>query len=129
MTANSPTHSWLATGFLLGAAMTLGILMFVPKNEADNLAYSALVLGLILAISSLAAFLIIEIRKLIAKGPATEQVINSSLRQGIELSLLIIGFMWLYRYDLLTWWDGVLLFITVALSDAALGFKKSPKVG
>lgn len=122
-------YQWFASGLFLGSVLVLGIIMTTPQERADSLTYIGLVAGLLLTISSFAAFLGLELRRLTHKGKLSQPAAIQSLRQGIELAVLVVASAGLAAIDSLGWWEGGLLVASVVFAELALTLRKLPAPG
>lgn len=124
-TTQQPSQ-WLASGLFLGSVLALSVLMFIPQPEADALTYLGLAAGLLLAITSFATFLNLQLRKRLAGGALEQSATTHAVRQGVELGVLVVGGAFLWAFTGMSWWEGGLLVAAVVFAEIALSFKKNP---
>ena len=122
-------YTWLASGIFFGLILTIGVLAFIPVSEADLMCYLGLVSGILLIIASIFSFLGIEIRKLILKDNFNDQALNQSLRQGLEIAVLIIASGILWKLTGLNWWELSLMIAAVIFAELAFAFSKNKQLG
>lgn len=125
MTSSPYPQAWLASGLLLGSAMTLFVLMQVPQPQADTLTYLALAAGLILAIASLLTFAGIQLRRAWYKGRLEITHYHSATRQGLEVAVLIVGGLLLWGFNGVSWWEAGLLAAAVVFAEIAWNTRKN----
>ncbi len=107
----------ISIGTLLSVAAFLSVLWFVDPFTSGLLQHIFFYLTLFLASAGLMTLVGIQLRKKVAPGMFTEQL-RTSFRQGILLSLMVIGLLILQVSGLLFWWVGltlVLFIITVEI--------------
>ena len=84
------------------------ILFFISPNKTGLIGFVLFYFSLFLAILGTAAILGFIIRVRLSQGPVFKQI-EVAFRQGIWISLLIVGLLLLQGLSLLKWWNGVLL--------------------
>lgn len=120
------SHSWLASGLLLGSILTLYVLMLIPQTQADSLTYVGLYAGLVLATASLATFAGLQLRRAIKRRPLTAPEVTSATRQGLESALLVTSSLFLLGFTGLGWWEAGLLTAAVIFAEVAISLGKNP---
>jgi len=86
------------------------VLFFINPDETGFIGFILFYLSLFLAILGTLAMFGFIIRARIKKGPIFKQV-ETSFRQGIWLSVFIIGLLLLQGLSLLRWWNCLVLFL------------------
>ncbi len=124
---SNPSHSWLASGLLLGSTVVLYVLMLIPQSEADRLTYVGLFGGLVLALASLATFGGLQIRRAAARRSLTTTEVGSAHRQGIEVAVLATSCLFLLGFTGLSWWEAGLLVAGVIFAEVAFSLRKNPQ--
>lgn len=88
----------------------VAVLFFVNPEETGLIGFVLFYFSLFLAVLGTASVLGFIIRARFNKGPVFKQV-ELAFRQGIWLSLLVIGVLLLQGQGLLRWWNGLLLLL------------------
>jgi len=87
------------------------VLFFINPDETGFIGFILFYFSLFLAIlGTLAIFGFIIRARIIKKGHIFKQV-ETSFRQGIWLSVFIIGLLLLQEFSLLRWWNCLVLFL------------------
>ncbi|MBL7141710.1 hypothetical protein ISS21_01275 [Patescibacteria group bacterium] len=84
------------------------LLFFITPVETGLIGFILFYFSLFLAIVGTAAIIGFIIRVRLSRGPVFKQV-EVAFRQGIWISLLIVGLILLQGLNLLKWWNGLLL--------------------
>ncbi len=85
------------------------VLFFINPDETGLIGFILFYFSLFLAILGSVAIIGFVIRARLKKGPVFKQVENA-FRQGIWLSIFLIGILLLKSLGLLEWWNGLVLF-------------------
>jgi len=87
------------------------VIFFVSPEETGLIGFVLFYFSLFLAIVGTAAIIGFIIRaRFLKKGPVFKNV-ESSFRQGVWISLLIVGLFLLQNLGVLRWWNGLFLFL------------------
>ena len=86
------------------------VLFFMNPKETGLMGFVLFYFSLFLAILGTGSILGFIIRTRFNKEPVFKQV-EASFRQGIWLSLLIVGLFLLQGLDILRWWNGLFLLL------------------
>ncbi len=86
------------------------VIFFVNPEETGLIGFILFYFSLFLAILGTAAIIGFLIRVRFNKGPVFKQV-EVSFRQGIWLSLLVVGLFLLQNLGILRWWNGLFLLL------------------
>ncbi|MEK7184059.1 MAG: hypothetical protein AAB701_00885 [Patescibacteria group bacterium] len=113
-------YSWLASGLLLGIVLVLGVVLTTPQTTADTLSHIALVLGIVLSLSSLFGFLGLEVRRLLFRQTLDNRGATQAIRQGTELALFLVGWVLLRMYTNLHIWETSLLCLAFVSAEIAM---------
>ena len=84
------------------------VIFFINPEETGLIGFVLFYFSLFLAILGTVAILGFVIRARLKTGPVFKQV-ETAFRQGIWLSLLIVGLFLLQGLDVLRWWNGLFL--------------------
>lgn len=86
------------------------VIFFVNPEETGLIGFVLFYFSLFLAILGTAAIIGFLIRTRFNTGPVFKQV-ETSFRQGIWLSLLVVGLFLLQNLGILRWWNGLFLLL------------------
>jgi len=104
------------------------VIFFINPEETGLIGFVLFYFSLFMAIVGTGAMIGFLIRTRFNKGPVFKQV-EVSFRQGIWLSLLIVGLFLLQNLDILRWWNGLfLLLFLMFLEFFFLSSRKKYKV-
>jgi len=85
------------------------VLFFINPDETGLIGFILFYFSLFLAILGSVAIIGFIVRARLKNGPVFKQVENA-FRQGIWLSIFLIGILLLKSLQLLEWWNGLVLF-------------------
>lgn len=120
---NNP-YQMFASGLFFGSLLTLGILMTIPQEDADFMTYLGLAAGFSLMIVSFFSFLGIVIRRMIFKKTPPQNFVKPSIRQSIELMLVLGGLLALQLLEVLNLWGAILIIAAVVFAEITISAKK-----
>ena len=105
-------------GFITFIALVIigAIIMQYDPNNLDIKIYVLFFGSLFIAITGLATLIGLQIRKSINKNSLPSYLITS-LRQGLLITLALIGILLLHITNVLNWWDGILLVLAIILLE------------
>ncbi|MCA9388362.1 hypothetical protein KC644_01205 [Candidatus Berkelbacteria bacterium] len=118
-------YTGLASGFLIGSSLLIGIITSTPQAQADNLIYIGLIAGFVLATASLLSFFGLAIRKSITGANLTSYQLANAIRQGLEVAVLLVVLASLWFLTGLSWWEVILLVLAMLFAELAIMFKRS----
>jgi len=95
----------------------LMVLIFISPQEIGILTFLLFYLILGLAVTGTLTILGFLIRKLINKNELAFEHVKVSFRQAVWLSLILIVSLYLQSQQLLTWWNAVLLILSLGLIE------------
>jgi len=106
------------------AGFSLVITHLDPEEITGALPFIAFYSTLFIAVTATASILSFYARILIYRNRVYYNNINTSIREGFLVALLICIFLSLQYYRVLTWWDGVLLVVAMILLEIFLLSRK-----
>ncbi|OGC82254.1 MAG: hypothetical protein A2788_00080 [Candidatus Abawacabacteria bacterium RIFCSPHIGHO2_01_FULL_46_8] len=109
---------------MLGALATGLIIVRLNPFRDGFLVISLFYLSIFIALTGILSFVLFYLHRIWAANEVYFRNINIAFRQGALLSLLLIGFLFLQSYRLLTWWDGLLLMAAIALVELMFNAKQ-----
>jgi len=114
-------HIYYIIGIFIASALGWASLFVVINNISPFISgYLALTFfysSLFIALTGTFTLLNYYLRIAITKGKNNYQQINTALRQGSLLSLMVIAGLIFQRLRVLTWWDALLILIIVLLVE------------
>lgn len=85
------------------------VLSFINPFQAGTIGLFCFYISLFFAVTGTFAIIGFLIRRLLNRKEAPFRYLGVSLRQGLLLSVLIVGSLWLQGHDLFVWWSMILL--------------------
>lgn len=107
----------IAIATLFGWASFAVVLFKLSPFTSTTLALSLFYASLFIALSGTFSLLIHLLRAGLSRGQAGPVQINTAVRQGTLLSLMVCVATAFQRLRVLTWWDGILLLAIVLLIE------------
>lgn len=94
----------------LCSLLSVGLLLTYMDIERNlPVGYASMGLAVFLAMSSALALIIFFIKRVIERGEVFVHTVNSSLRQGMLLSVGVMSLLVFHKLNILTWQTGLLL--------------------
>lgn len=118
-------------------AMLTGLVVFVPllafslyylNPKMGTAAITTLLVSLFFTLVCLFSLVGFTIRVRIGNNEVLFDAFKTSLRQGVLVGLYALGILGLASIRLLTWWDGVLLALSLILFEIYFKSSKEAKI-
>ncbi len=93
------------------------VISVINPLEADMIGFLLFYASLCISLTGTFALIGFVIRSFLVKDELTFQKVLISFRQGIFLSLLIIGMLLLQRVGLLTWYNAAFLILGLTIAE------------
>lgn len=98
-------------------AIWVSVLYLIDPGVAGILGFVFFYLSLFLALAGTLSVLGLILRMKFGKEEAVFKTVNTSFRQAMMLSFLIIGSLFLKSKNLLTWWNIVFLILALTVIE------------
>ena len=95
-----------------------------PEEITGAFPFVMFYVTLFFAILATVSIISFYIRLWITKNEIYFEHLNIAIREGILASVIILMLLWLQYYQVLTWWDALLLVIAAILSEVFLISRK-----
>lgn len=111
-------YIWGMRIFMLLSLGALGLILYYIDPSNSQVAEKVLFyLVLFFFLSAFFNLVLIFIRRKLMGGEMALSTLGLSFRQGILLSVIVIGVLVLQSYRMLVWWDGLLVIAGVFLIE------------
>jgi len=108
-------------GIFIGTVSCLAafllIIFLVNPEEASLLEFSLMFVSLFFVVAGIMTLISFYLRRLFTHNESYYSNVRVSLRQGLIFGLGFTGLALLQMIRLLTWWDGILLFLLVIILE------------
>lgn len=108
---------FIILGSVLSAISWLMVIINIDPNQAGFWGKACFYLSLFLVLLGIFAIFSFWFRRRFTKGQMIYRQLNTSLRQAIFFSILIIGMAMLQRQKLLNWWTTLLFIATLTVLE------------
>ncbi len=101
------------------------VIIFINPNKTNAGTFILFYISLFLAIMGTVSLL--ELR-IILKKRGTEEIkkkTTTSIRHGLMVAFVLVGLLFMEGIDVLTLWDGIILFLAILLIEAYFWSKES----
>lgn len=119
------TYTGLASGFLVGSSLLVGVISSTSQPQADLLIYIGLIAGFVLSVTSLLGFFGIALRRMFLKSRLDPRHISTAIRQALEVAVLLLVLASLWFLTGLSWWEAVLLIMATIFAEMTIMFRRT----
>jgi hypothetical protein len=115
------------TSLFAWASFFLVVTRLDPEEFLGPLPFVAFYVTLFIAVTATASIASFYIRVLLSRNRVYYNNLNISIREGVFVSSLVLMFLALQYYRVLTIWDGILLIVAMILLEIFLLSRKKAK--
>ncbi len=122
----NPEKKYIQPLIIAGGISTVGWLVVVMKldpYESTGLALALFFLSLLIALTCIFTLTGFYLRKWVTQNEVSISYINTSIRQGLLLSLCTIICLAFLLLGVLTWWNGLLVVAIIVLLESYITSK------